>query len=338
MHSKPDRKYQPINVILSSMSKRIPSSFRPAWWLTSPHLQTLWPVFFRQRPQLELQHERVELADGDFIDIATYPRPDAPLVLVIHGLEGSLQSHYAQTLMLALHQAGFASVFMHLRGCSGTPNRHASSYHSGRTADVAEVLAHLHNTGRPADAAVGFSLGGNLILKYLGKTGAESGLKTAVAVSVPFQLEECARKLEQGFARVYGQYLLGKLKAAYRHKFSQHEQPLQVNLDQLATIFAFDDQITAPLNGFHGAQDYYTRSSSGQFLTHIQTPTLIIHALDDPFMYPTTAPTEAMLSHRVTLELAGHGGHVGFVGGKTPWQVEYWLEQRIVAWLQGQMP
>ncbi len=124
------------------------STFRPAWWLRSPHLQTLWPVFLRRRVQLPLQAERMELSDGDFIDLAWYPRADAPLVLVIHGLEGSLQSHYVQTLLQALQQAGFASVFMHLCGCSGTPNRLPSSYHSGRTADIAEVLAHLQHTQR----------------------------------------------------------------------------------------------------------------------------------------------------------------------------------------------
>ncbi|MEB4590063.1 hydrolase [Candidatus Thiothrix sp. Deng01] len=319
------------------MSKLTHSTFRPAWWLQSPHLQTLWPVFFRPRPKLKLQAERVELKDGDFIDLAWHPRPNSPLVLVIHGLEGSLRSHYAQTLLLALHNAGFASVFMHLRGCSGTPNRHASSYHSGRTADVAEVLAYLHASGRMPDAAVGFSLGGNLILKYAGETGAASGLKAIVAVSTPFQLQECARKLEHGFARVYGQYLLRNLKGAYRRKFSQRQPPLPVKLDALGTIFAFDDQVTAPLNGFAGAEDYYARSSSGQFLSQIQTPALIIHAQDDPFMYPSTVPDASMLSDSVTLELAAHGGHVGFVGGNAPWRAEYWLEQRITRWLQGQL-
>ncbi len=314
------------------------STFRPAWWLKSPHLQTLWPVFFRKRPKLDLQHERVELADGDFLDIACYPRLDSPLVLVIHGLEGSLDSHYAQTLMLALHQAGFASVFMHLRGCSGTPNRLASSYHSGRTADITALLAHLRNTQRMPDAAVGFSLGGNLILKYLGETGAASGLQTAVAVSIPFHLQECARKLETGFSQIYGRYLTGKLKAAYRHKLKHMPSPLPLDINSVATIFDFDDKITAPLNGFVGAEDYYTRSSSAQYLKNIQTPTLILHALDDPFMHPTTAPTAAMLSDRVTLELATHGGHVGFVSGRVPWQAEYWLEGRIIAWLRQTLP
>lgn len=313
------------------------SRFRPAWWLCSPHLQTLWPVFFHKRPDLPVITERVELADGDFIDLAWHTRPDTPLVMIIHGLEGSIRSHYAQTLMQVLYEGGFSSVFMHLRGCSGIPNRHASSYHSGRTTDVAEVLAHLRNTGRMPDAAVGFSLGGNLILKYTGETGAESGLQTVVAVSIPFRLEECARKLEQGISRLYGQYLLVNLKTAYRRKFRDREQPLTVNLDNLKTLFQFDDNITAPLNGFANAQDYYTRSSSAQFLGRIQTPTLIIHAQDDPFMYPGTVPAEDRLSRDVTLELAAHGGHVGFIGGSAPWRAEYWLEKRIVEWLNDQL-
>lgn len=310
------------------------STFRPAWWLRSPHLQTLWPVFLRRRVQLPLQAERVELSDGDFIDLAWYPRADAPLVLVIHGLEGSLQSHYVQTLMQALQQAGFASVFMHLRGCSDEHNRLPESYHSGRTADISEVLAHLQQTQRMPNAAIGFSLGGNLILKYLGETGANAGLQAAIAVSVPFQLQECAQKLERGFSVIYGRYLVNKLKASYRRKFSQMTSPLSVDLDTLKTLFAFDDQITAPLNGFAGAEDYYSRSSSRQFLQRIETPTLIIHSQDDPFMYSTTAPTEAMLSDSVTLELTTHGGHVGFVAGSVPWRADYWLETRMIEWLR----
>lgn len=309
------------------------STFRPAWWLRSPHLQTLWPVFLRRRVQLPLQTERVELRDGDFIDLAWYPRPNSPLVLMIHGLEGSLQSHYVQTLMQALQQAGFASVFMHLRGCSNEHNRLPESYHSGRTADIKEVLAHLQQTQRMPNAAIGFSLGGNLILKYLGETGANAGLQAAIAVSVPFQLQECACKLERGFSVIYGRYLVNKLKASYRNKFSQMTSPLSVDLNTLKTLFAFDNKITAPLNGFDRAEDYYSRSSSRQFLQRIETPTLIIHAQDDPFMYSTTAPTEAMLSASVTLELTTHGGHVGFIAGNVPLRAEYWLERRMIEWL-----
>lgn len=316
------------------MKKTVNSTFRPAWWLGSPHLQTLWPTFFRSRPNLPLKQERLELADGDFIDLACYPRKHSPVVLFIHGLEGSLHSHYARPLLKALHDAGFSCVFMHLRGCSGTPNRLARSYHSGLTSDVREVIAHLRDTGRNPSAAIGISLGGNLILKYLGESGALSGLQAAVAVSVPFQLQQCAQKLEQGFSTIYGKYLTNKLKRSYRNKFSTTQSPLDVDVEKIDTVFNFDNRVTAPLNGFFGAKDYYTQSSSGQFLREIRTPTLIIHSRDDPFMYPETAPTEDMLSDSVELELTAKGGHVGFISGNAPWKPQYWLDRRIVSWLQ----
>lgn len=317
-----------------AMKRSITSTFKPAWWLPSPHLQTLWPTFFRQRPQLSLKSERVELSDGDFIDLSWYPRPNSPIVLFIHGLEGNLNSHYARSSLKALHNAGFSAVFMHLRGCSKEVNRLPSSYHSGRTADLQAVLNHLQDTHRPPSAAIGISLGGNLLLKYLGETGHLSGLNAAIAVSIPFQLQDCATKLEQGFSRIYGCYLLNKLKTSFRRKFKQLENPLDINLQNIKTLYQFDDAITAPLNAFKDAPDYYQQNSSGQFLRDIQTPTLIIHAKDDPFMQATTVPTEDMLSDSITLELTEHGGHVGFVSGNAPWLTEYWLERRMISWLQ----
>ena len=311
----------------------IDSSFQPAWWLRSRHLQTLWPALFRKRPELPLEPERVELADGDFIDLAWYARANSPTVMVIHGLEGNLHSHYARPTMQALHAAGFASVFMHMRGCSGEPNRLEHSYHSGLSSDVAEVLAYLEQTGRLPDAAIGFSLGGNLLLKYLGETGAAARLKTAVAISVPFQLQQCARKLEQGLSKIYGNYLLGKLKAAYRAKFDQRSGSLNIDVDKLETIYAFDDQVTAPLNGFKDADEYYRLSSSAQFMKTIQVPTLVVHARDDPFMFPETVPAKNMLSKSVQLELTAHGGHVGFISGNIPGKPEFWLDRRLCEWL-----
>ena len=319
------------------MGQQIHSSYQAPWWLKSPHLQTILPTLLRKRPSLAWVWERLELNDGDFIDLAWYPRPQAPLVLMMHGLEGSLNSHYAATLVQALHTAGFAVVFMLLRGRGREPNRLAKSYHSGASADLAEVLAQLQARGQLPAAAVGISLSANLLLKYLGETAATSPLKAAVAISAPFQLAVCAKKLERGFARIYGQYLLKQLKASYRKKFKQLAAPTPVDLSAIQTIYEFDDQITAPFNHFVNATDYYQRSSSAQFLGKIQTPTLILHALDDPFMRPSIVPSPEQLSPSVSLELTKHGGHVGFMTGRVPWKLGYWLDERVPAWLKAQI-
>ncbi|MDZ7754131.1 MAG: hydrolase [Gammaproteobacteria bacterium] len=304
-------------------------SFRPAWWLPSPHLQTLWPSFFRTRLALEGRWERVELADGDFIDLVWYRQGDRPLVLVIHGLEGSLRSHYVTPTLAALDRHGFDTVFMHLRGCSGEPNRLARGYHSGATEDLAEVLGHLDSHGRRPAAAVGFSLGGNLLLKYLGEEGEGALLRAAVAVSVPFRLWRAAARLEQGASRLYGRHLLVGLKRSYRRKAAVVEMPFTVDLHRLTTLYEFDDAITAPLHGFAGADDYYHRCSSCHFIPRVVIPTRIIHALDDPFMYPEDVPGEKDLGPGVGLELARHGGHVGFVTGSASGAARYWLDAAI---------
>lgn len=322
---------------LAFMGQRITSSYRAPWWLKSPHLQTILPTLIRKRPQLDLHWERLELKDGDFIDLAWYPRPQAPLVLMMHGLEGSLHSHYASTLVQALHQAGFSVVFMLLRGRGLEPNRLAKSYHSGASADLAEVLAQLKARQQMPAAVIGVSLSANLLLKYLGETGAKAGLKAAVAISAPFQLAVCAKKLEQGFARVYGQYLLKQLKASYRAKFQHLPEPKPLDLERLASIYQFDDQVTAPLNNFLNAADYYQRSSCAPFLDKIQIPTLIIHALDDPFMRPSIVPSAEQTSGSVSLELTEQGGHVGFIMGSRPWKLQYWLDERVPAWLNAQL-
>lgn len=319
------------------MGQGITSSYRAPWWLKSPHLQTILPTLIRKRPRLDFTWERLELKDGDFIDLAWYPRPHAPLVLMMHGLEGSLNSHYAPTLVQALHLAGFSVVFMLLRGRGLEPNRLAKSYHSGASADLAEVLTQLKARQQMPAAVIGVSLSANLLLKYLGETGAKTGLKAAVAISAPFQLAVCSKKLEHGFARVYGQHLLKQLKASYHTKFQHLPEPRPIDLEALETIYQFDDQVTAPLNNFVNAADYYQRSSCAQFLGQIQTPTLIIHALDDPFMRPSIVPSVAQTSASVSLEITEHGGHVGFMMGSTPWNLRYWLDERVPAWLRSQL-
>ncbi|EGV16888.1 hydrolase [Thiocapsa marina] len=308
------------------------STFRPAWWLPGAHLQTLWPSLSRPRPRPDLARRRIELADGDFIDLAI-GRGAGPRILVIHGLEGGLDSHYAASLVARLEREGFQPIFMFLRGCSDESNRLDRAYHSGATEDLAEVLAVLAGDPRgvPA-AAIGFSLGANLLLKYLGETD-RPAVGSAIAVSVPFVLRDAMLRLDMGFSRVYRRHLLTKLKASLRRKFHGRRFPLQVDLDAIRDFNAFDDRITAPLNGFEGVFDYYSRASCRQFLPSIRTPTLIIHAIDDPFMFPTTIPWEHELGPEITLELSDHGGHVGFIAGPWPWRAQYWLEDRIVAGL-----
>jgi len=321
------------------MGRIIDSSFRAAWWLPGPHLQTIWPSLARQRPRLQLTRRRIELADGDFIDLAL-GAGGGPRVLVIHGLEGDLQSHYAGSLLDALNRADYQPIFMHLRGCSGEPNRLARSYHSGASEDLHEVLTHLAQDpeGVPL-AAIGFSLGGNLLLKYLGERGGETGdnaplLSAGVAVSVPFVLRDAMLRLDLGASRFYRRYLVDKLKRAFRRKFAALPCPLDLDIDSIHSFNQFDDQVTAPLCGFAGVFDYYTRASCRQFLPRITTPTLIIHAQDDPFMFPSTVPFAHELGPTVTLELTRHGGHVGFVAGNRPWRPVYWVEGRILEFLR----
>ena len=314
------------------MNAMMESEFKPAWWLKSPHLQTIWPTLMRRRRKLVVESERIELRDGDFIDLAWY-RGDGPLVLLIHGLEGSLESHYAAPMLQRLKAAGFSTVFMHLRGCSSEPNRLDRSYHSGASEDLAEVLETLRLRGEGPAAAVGFSLGGNLLLKYLGESADSAGLAAAVAVSVPFRLDIASRHLQHGAARIYGRYLLNNLLAGYRRKFSDRPDPLGVKLSGIDSVYAFDERITAPLNGFAGADDYYRRCSSIRFLRDILTPTLILHARDDPLMTPEVIPESSQLGPGITLEVTPRGGHVGFVSGSLPWRPGYWIEQRIPEFL-----
>ncbi len=312
------------------------SEFNPTWWLSNRHLQTIFPSLLRKRPTISLTSERLELPDGDFIDLEWTQRNHGPLIIVLHGLEGNLQSHYVCGLLKALQTHGFNVVFMYSRGCSGEPNRLARRYHAGETGDIHHVLSVLskREPDRPI-AAVGISLGGNALLKYLGEQGGNTQIKAAVAVSVPFDLNISASALEHGFARYYQRHLVDKLKTAIAEKHRTVSLPFPLpDLDQVHTLRQFDDQITAPLHGFNGVDDYYTQSSCRQYLKNIRIPTLILHAKDDPFMTPAAIPGKDELSGSIDLHLTEHGGHVGFIHGNPPIKPHYWLEESIPAWLK----
>ena len=312
------------------------SQFEPAWWLTNGHAQTVYRTLTNRLQAPIDRYERLELPDEDFIDLAWAVNGlscHAPLIVLLHGLGGGVNSPYVAGLLLAFNQAGYRGVLMHLRGASHEPNRKPRAYHSGDTADFSYLLEVLDKREPSTQkAAVGISLGGNILLKWLGETGSQSLLQAAAAVSVPFQLHTVAKRINEGVSRLYQASLLRGLRDVFLKKLKivNTQFPLSAEaLFSLKTLREFDQLLTAPLHGFSSVDEYYQQSSSRQYLRGIATPTLIIHALDDPFMYPDIVPNANEISADVTLELSQRGGHVGFIGGKTLGQPSYWLEERI---------
>lgn len=322
----------------------IHSTFTPAWWLNNPHLQTIYPTFFRKvAPFAKLQRERLTTPDNDFIDLDWCGTGAKPLVMLLHGLSGSARSNYIEGLQRRLFDMGWRSVALNYRGCSGELNNTARCYHSGETTDLNFIYQTIRRREPETPiAAVGFSLGGNMLLKWLGEQR-ELDLFAAVAISVPLLLNLCASKLDNGFSKVYRAYLLYELKR-YIHDKKAHLTKLNFTQEaekiaQLGTLhdvksfWQYDDRVIARLYEFKDVHDYYQRSSSRQFLQHIQVPTLLIQAIDDPFMTSAVIPEQGELSASVNLEITLAGGHVGFISGDTPGKAEYWLEQRIPEYL-----
>ena len=277
--------------------------------------------------------ERLTLPDGDFLDVAWGPPAEGPLLLVIHGLEGSVQSHYARGLLASAADRGWQGLVLHFRGCSGEPNRGRRRYHAGDITDLAWFHARLRERwpARPLYTA-GFSLGGSALLHFLAAAAhAPVHPLAAAAVSVPFHLEDCARRLERGFSRLYQRALLRRLVRSHEDKRRRYPRLRLPGIPPGTRTFrAFDDAVTAPLHGFAGVEDYYRRCSPAPALGRIRVPTLVVHARDDPFMFPSTAPGPGdVAGGAVRVEIARGGGHVGFVHGP-PWRPCYWLEQRLM--------
>ncbi|WON76711.1 hydrolase [Serratia sp. UGAL515B_01] len=315
-------------------------SFRPLTGASNPHLQTLLPRLVRRRVMLKPFWQRLELPDGDFVDLAWNEDPqlarNKPRVVLFHGLEGSFYSPYAHGLLNTWREKGWLGVVMHFRGCSGVPNRKQRIYHSGETEDARFFLRWLRDSfGEVPTAAVGISLGGNMLAYYLAQQGNDSLLQAAAIVSAPLMLEPCSIRMEQGFSRVYQHYLLGQLKQNAARKLLHYPGTLPLNLPQLnklRRIREFDEVITSRIHGFSDAIDYYRRCSALPLLPQVTTPLLIIHAKDDPFMTDEVIPDLTSLPTNIEYQLTERGGHVGFVGG-TLKKPQMWLEYRIPSWL-----
>ena len=298
----------------------IQSNFYPPHWLRNPHLQTIIASQLLKPAPVDSERERLELPDGDFIDINLSRQP-GEVVAIFHGLAGSVQSSYIRGVFQTLQQAGFRPVLMHWRGCSGEPNRLPRAYHSGASDDIRWFVDYL--AGRFPETriyALGYSLGANALLKYLGESGSQSRLAGAMAVSPPLVLREGADKLNQGVARLYQRHLLRMMRTHHEQKRALYpELELPAATGHLDSLWKFDDKITAPLHGFDGAMDYYQRCSARQFLPEIDTPTRILCAQDDPFFTPRILPESEELSRNTILELSQTGGHVGFLEGRERW-------------------
>lgn len=324
------------------MKNKHSNQFSAPWWAKSPHVQTILPVFTKEK-KATVERERLELEDGDFIDLDWLAKPQngQPLLVLIHGLEGSVESHYIRRMLKACQEQNLAAVVHHHRSCSGENNRLARSYHSGDTQDVKFNFSQLRERFPDSPLlAIGYSLGGNVLTKYQGEMGHASLLARAVVVSAPLQLNACAKRLEKGFSKVYQRHLIKQLQQKTHNKLDNLAQteaiPIDKNtVDNLTTFHQFDDKITAPLHGFNGVDDYYTRSSGMQFLSDIEIPTLIIHAADDPFMTEEVIPSQDKLSAKVEYELHYNGGHVGFIEGGSPLNPKYYLERRALNFLLG---
>lgn len=323
------------------------SAYRAPAWLRGGHLQTLYPALLAPRPAVSYHRERWDTPDGDFVDLDWVRARDgewrtgndeSPLLVLFHGLEGSSNSHYARALMHAVAQRGWLGVVMHFRGCSGEPNRLPRAYHSGDSAEIDWMLRRLqiHHPRRPR-YAVGVSLGGNALLKWLGEQGmsAAGTVRAAAAVSAPVDLHAAGDALGHGFNMIYTKNFLRTMKRRSLTRLAVHPRLFDARrMLATRTLREFDDLVTAPLHGFRDVDDYYTRASSKPLLGKIAVPTLLLNARNDPFLPAAALPVPDGLSVAITAEFPQTGGHAGFPGafpGSLNWLPQHLLEFLVAA-------
>jgi hypothetical protein len=304
---------------------------RPAL-LFNAHLETVYPALFRSVNAAPYTRERIATPDDDFLDLDWMLRGATQLVVISHGLEGNSSRAYVRGMAKIFFQAGYDVLAWNYRGCSEEINRQLRFYHSGATDDLATVLQHAWGKGYATVFLIGFSLGGNLTLKFLGETGAASSrVQGACVFSVPLHLQASCRKISSSSNRLYAIRFLKSLKEKIRLKARLRPELSTKNLDKITDLLSFDDAFTAPLHGFASAVDYYTRCSSLFFLDKISVPTLIVNAHNDPFLSIECFPAHSG-SSRVQTEWPQHGGHVGFA--QFSQNGLYWSEQRALRFIQ----
>ena len=307
-------------------------------WLLGGNAQTIYPFLLRSLIIPAYQRERLELDDGDFIDIDWLDNSaDRPLVVMFHGLEGDSSSHYARSIMGLFQELGWRGAVVHFRGCSGTPNRLPRAYHAGDSEEIDRILHNIIDKNQSLNSntqlyVIGISLGGNALLKWLGEQGKKAChlIDGVATVSVPLDLAAAGKALDSGFNQIYTQHFLGTLKKKVLKKLDNFPGLFDaVAVAECTTLYQFDNLVTAPLHGFSNTDEYWTLSSSKPWLKHIQVPTLVINARNDPFMPSSFLPAQTDVSCSVLLEFPAEGGHVGFLSSPFPGNLT-WLPQRIV--------
>ncbi|SFD33011.1 hypothetical protein SAMN05216204_12243 [Massilia yuzhufengensis] len=315
-----------------------PMQYRAPAWLPGGHLQTIYPATCVARPPVAYRRERWSSSDGDFVDVDFVDGdPGKPLVVLFHGLEGSSDSHYARALMAALQARGWSGAVPHFRGCSGEPNLAPRFYHSGDAAEVDWIVRRLHARAPGPLFAAGVSLGGNVLLRWLGESGHGAGfVQAACAVSAPLDLARGGAALGAGFNLLYTRMFLQTLKPKCLAKLERY--PGLFDRDALLRardLYAFDNVVTAPLHGYRDTDDYWHRASARHVLGAITVPTLVLNARNDPFLPGEHLPLAA--ARAVTLEYPDEGGHVGFSVGPFPGRND-WLPRRILHFFDGACP
>ena len=314
-----------------------PPGYRAPAWLAGAHAQTIWPRT-RMGVLPDYRRERWETPDGDFIDLDWVDGPpEAPLLVLFHGLEGSSRSHYSRAIMHAARAHGWSGVVPHFRGCSGEPNRLPRAYHSGDSDEIDWVLRRLQagNRHRPLYAA-GISLGGNALAKWAGERGKEAAnvVRAIAAVCAPLDLAVAGRELERGFNRVYTEYFLRSMRSNALVKLARFPDIASgERIARARTLYEFDDAVTAPLHGFRSADDYWQRASAKPHLRGIRVPALLLNARNDPFLPPHALPAANEVSRFVVREFPEGGGHVGFVSGRFPGHLG-WLPARLISYFE----
>ena len=314
------------------------STYKKSAFFSGEHIETMIPSIFRKVKLTPTAKERIKTPDNDFLDLDWHKVNSNHLVIISHGLEGSSESQYIVGTARYFNQQGIDALGWNFRGCSGEMNDTTTFYHSGATYDLETVITHALTKGYSKISLVGFSLGGNLTLKYLGEPRAKhKEIFSAAVFSVPLDLDSSSDEIAKPKNKLYTYRFIKRLKKKIitKHQIMGDQFPLN-DVENIKDVRTFDAVFTGPLHGFKSAEDYYEKCSSLFYLEGINTPTLIVNALNDPFLPKSCYPTEKVKDHKhIWFETPEHGGHVGFMPAAK--DGSYWSERRAYEFINSNL-